>query len=329
MVANLLVRGKQVAVGRSYSEASLITSPIPNNQIMQKIQKFCREDIRDGVLTQEILIYLGILIRSEPHLFKGLLTLRVGYLILLITSQLAQELTVTQDEAYQHLMELAPFEVARRLHRVMADYAKMAQLLHQQESLLVKHNENEIDWDVQPTAQEENQVPEEGWWHYRQQLGSMNHVPKDFFKCVWRLMKHCKGVLIGDKLEPHNRLDSEFLLAQMTPGEKNFALRVEHLLNKISVPEYRQVNVETLMVLAQVCERNPNLQIEEYIVLDVLIGHAVRLAWLERYPGRTAFYDQDKAAAWCSFYNTSPQEYASFCVKAFRFLTQVRQASAV
>jgi phosphorylase kinase alpha/beta subunit len=88
------------------------------------------------------------------------------------------------------------------------------------------------------------------------------------------------------------------MLAQMTPGEKNFALRVEHLLNKISVPEYRQVNVETLMVLAQVCDseallrsadRNPNLQIEEYIVLDVLIGHAVRLAWLERYPGRTAF----------------------------------------
>jgi len=329
MVTSLLVRGKQVAVGRSYSEASLITSPIPNNQIMPKIEKFCREDIRDGVLTQEILIYLGILIRSEPHLFDGLLTLRVGYLILLITSQLAQELSVTQDEAYQHLMELAPFEVARRLHRVMADYAKMAQLLHQQESLLVKHTENEIDWDVQPTAQEENEVPEEGWWHYRQQLGSMNHVPKDFFKCVWRLMKHCKGVLIGDKLEPHNRLDSEFLLAQMTPGEKNFALRVEHLLNKISVPEYRQVNVEILMVLAQVCDRNPNLQIEEYIVLDVLTGHAVRLAWLERYPGRTASYDQDKAAAWRSFYNTSPSECASFCVKAFRFLTQVGQASAV
>ena len=329
MVTNLLVRGKQVAVGRSYSEASLITSPIPNNQIMPKIQKFCREDIRDGVLSQEILIYLGILIRSEPHLFKGLLTLRVGYLILLITSQLAQELSVTQDEAYQHLMEKPPSEVARRLHRVMADYAKMAQLLHQQESLLVKHNENEIDWDVQPTAQEENQLPEEGWLRYRQQLGSMNHVPKDFFKCVWQLMKHCKGVLIGDKLEPHNRLDSELLLAQMTPGEKNFALRVEHLLNKISVPEYRQVNVEILMVLAQVCERNPNLQIEEYIVLDVLIGHAVRLAWLERYPRRSAFYDQDKAAAWCSFYNTSPSECASFCVKAFRFLTQVRQASAV
>jgi phosphorylase kinase alpha/beta subunit len=115
----------------------------------------------------------------------------------------------------------------------------------------------------------------------------------------------------------------------MTPGEKNFALRVEHLLNKISAPEYRQVNVETLMVLDQVCDRNPDLQIEEYIVLDVLIGHAVRLAWLERYPERANHYDEDKAAAWRFFYNASPQDFINSIVKAFRFLTQVGQASAV
>ncbi len=325
MVTNLLVRGKQVAVGKSYSETSLITSPIPNNQIMQKINEFCREDIRDRVLTQEILIYLGILIRLEPQLFKGLLTLRVGYLILLITSEVARELGVTQDEAYQHLMELAPSEVQRRLHRVMAEYAGMAQLLASFESLQIKQNESEIDWVVQLAAQDEKEVPSGGWLRYRQQLGSMNHVKKDFFKCVWELMKHCKGVLIGDKLEPRNRLDSDLLLAQMTPGEKNFALRVEHLLNKITAPEYRQVNVETLVALAQMCDRNPNLQIEEYIVLDVLIGHAVRLAWLERFPERADRYDEDKAAAWRDFYNSSPKECASYIVKAFRFLTQIRQ----
>jgi phosphorylase kinase alpha/beta subunit len=321
-VTNLLVRGKQITVGKAYSEASLIINPIPNNQIMEKIHEFCREDIRDRVLTQEILIYLGMLIRLEPEIFKGLLTLRVGYLILLITSELARELGVTQDEAYQNLMELAPSEVERRLYRVMVEYAEIERLLRQQESLHVKHKESEIDWEVQSLAQNETELPPEGWLRYRQQLGSMNRVPKDFFKYVWQLLKHCKGVLIGDKLEPRNRLDSELLLAQMTAGEKNFALRVEHLLNKASAPEYRQVNVETLMALAQVCDRNPNLQIEEYIVLDVLIGHAVRLAWLESYPERGDRYDQDKALAWRSFYNTSPPECTSYIVKAFRFLTQ-------
>ena len=325
-VTTILVRQKQIAVGKSYSEASLITRPMSNNEIIEKISQFCGEDIRDRVLTQEILIYLSILIRSEPQLFDGLLTLRVGYLILLITSDLAQELDVIQDEAYEHLMQLSPFEVQMRLRQVLAGYAGMNQLLRQQESLHVKQKESEIDWVVLPEAQGE-MLPGEDWQQQRQRDGSMNRVPKDFFQYVWQLMQHCKGLVIGDKLERRNRLDSDVILAETTQGEKNFALQVEHLLNKIEAPEYRQVNIETLMELAAIADYNPSLQIAEYIVLDVLIGHAVRLAWLERFPERVDNYDEYKAAAWRSFYNTSPRECAGYVVKAFRFLTQFGQVS--
>lgn len=320
-VTTILVRQKQIAVGKSYSEASLITRPMSHNEITEKIDQFCGEDIRDRVLTQEILIYLGTLTRSEPQLFDGLLTLRVGYLILLITNEMARELGVTQDEAYEQLMQLSPFDVKMRLRQVLAGYAGMNQLLRQQESLHVKQQESDIDWVVLPETQDEKSLPVGGWQQQRQRDGSMNRVPKDFFKSVWRLMKHCKGLVIGDKLERRNRLDSDVILAEMTPGEKNFALRVEHLLNKIEAPEYRQVNIETLMELAAIADRNPSLQIEEYIVLDVLIGHAVRLAWLERFPERADRYDEFKAGAWRSFYNTSPRECATHIIKAFRFLT--------
>jgi phosphorylase kinase alpha/beta subunit len=112
------------------------------------------------------------------------------------------------------------------------------------------------------------------------------------------------------------------MLSEMTAGERNFALLVEHLLNKIEAPEYRQVNVEALMELAAIVANNPKLQIEEYIVLDVLIGHAVRLAWLENHPHRSNYYDEDKASAWPSFYNSSPQDCANYILKAFRFLTE-------
>lgn len=319
-VTKMLVRGKQVAVGRAYSEASLIVRPMSNNEIIEKINQFCREDIRDRVLTQEILIYCGLLIQAEPQLFNGLLTLRVGYLILLITSARARELGVTQDEAYENIMQLSPLEVRTRLRQVLVGYEGMNQLLRQQESLHVKQQERDIDW-VLPDAQDKDFMPTGGWQHQRQWDGSMNRVPKDFFQCVWRLLKHCKGVVIGDKLERRNRLDSDSLLSEMTPGEKNFALLVEHLLNKIEAPEYRQVNVETLMELAAIANHNPDFQIEEYIVLDVIIGHAVRLAWLERFPERADRYDEYKAAAWRAFYNTSPRECATYIVKAFRFLT--------
>ncbi|MBD2497436.1 glycoside hydrolase family 15 protein [Nostoc sp. FACHB-280] len=328
-VTSILIRGKQIAVGRAYSEASLINVPMPPNEIAEKINNFCREDIRDRVLTQEIILYLGTLIRSEPELFQGLLTLRVGYLILLITSELAQELRVTQDEAYEQLMEISPFEIKMRLRQVLTGYTGMSNLLRQQESLHVKQKESDIEWVVQPTITEEiEEVPAGGWRRFRQAEGALNRVPKNFFQQVWLLMQRCKGLVIGDKLERRNRLDSELMLSEMTAGEKNFALRVEHLLNKIEAPEYRQVNIEALMELGAIASKNPSLQIEEYIVLDVLIGHAVRLAWLDAHPERGDRYDEDKANAWRSFYNTSPQDCATYILKAFRFLTQFGEVNA-
>ncbi|RUR85974.1 glycoside hydrolase family 15 protein [Chlorogloeopsis fritschii PCC 9212] len=328
VVTSIVVRGKQIAVGKAYSEDSLITVPLSHSEIVEKINHFCREDIRDRVLTQEILIYLSTLIKSEPELFQGLLTLRVGYLILLITSELAQELKVTQDEAYETLMQLSPLEVKTRLRQVLAEYAGMSKLLRQQESLHVKQKESDIAWVLQPLVVEDIEMPLGGWRRFRQAEGATGRVPKEFFQQVWLLMHHCKGLVIGDKLERRNRLDSEVMISEMTAGEKNFALQVEHLLNKIEAPEYRQVNIETLMELAAIASNNPSLQIEEYIVLDVLIGHAVRLAWLDGHPQRGDRYDEDKASAWRSFYNTSPRECASYVVKAFRFLTEFEGTSA-
>jgi phosphorylase kinase alpha/beta subunit len=321
-VTSIVVRGKQIAVGRAYSEASLMVVPMSHHEIAEKINNFCREDIRDRVLTQEILIYLGILIKSEPELFQGLLTLRVGYLILLITSEIAQELHVTQDEAYDYLMQLSPFEVKIRLYKVLTGYSGVSGLLRQQESLHVKQKESDIAWVVLPAISEEITINSENWRRFRQAEGALNRVPKNFFKQVWLLMQHCKGLVIGDKLERRNRLDSEVMLSEMTSGERNFALLVEHLLNKIEAPEYRQVNVEALMELAAIVANNPSLQIEEYIVLDVLVGHAVRLAWLENHPHRSHHYDEDKGLAWPYFYNTSPQDCANYILKAFRFLIE-------
>jgi phosphorylase kinase alpha/beta subunit len=133
--------------------------------------------------------------------------------------------------------------------------------------------------------------------------------------------------VIGDKLDRRNRLDSELLLAETTPGEKNFALQVEHLLNKMQAPEYRQVNIEALMELATIVERNPALYIEEYIVLDVLIGHAVRLAWLDHANHQPRLYDQQKGMAWRSFYEMTPYDCAIYIAKALRFLMELAHDS--
>ncbi len=326
-VTDILVRQKQIAVGRAYSEDSLIMQPLPYVEVLEKIRHFCREDIRDRVLTQEILIYLSVLIKSEPDLFQGLLTLRVGYLILLITANLAQELALTQDEAYEHLMQLSPFEIKTCLRQILMGYADLNQALFKQESLRVKLPDRGIDWVVLLDEQTEVEPANQDWWRKRQLDGSLNRVPQDFYPSVWQLLHHCKGLVIGDKLERRNRLDSELIIMEMTAGEKNFALKIEHLLNKIQAPEYRQVNVEAMMELATIAKRNPDFKIEESIVLDVLIGHAVRLAWLDKFPDLCDRYDEHKGSAWRSFYESSPYDCASYIAKAMRFLTQLGQAT--
>ncbi|MEL6320208.1 MAG: hypothetical protein AAFQ57_06100, partial [Cyanobacteria bacterium J06626_14] len=226
------------------------------------------------------------------------------------------------DEAYEFLMQLSPFDIKSRLKQVLQAYAGLNQMLFKRESLVAR--QKNIQWAVLPDDIATDPPPG-GWWKQRQRDGSLNYVPPDFYGSVWTVLQHCRGIVIGDKLERRNRLNSRLLLSEMTPGEKNFALRVEHLLNKIQAPEYRQVNVEALLELAAIAEQNPDLIYEGNVVLDVLVGHAVRLAWLERYPDQ-ADYDNHKADAWAAFYGTSPQDCATYISKSLQFLTELGQA---
>lgn len=325
-VMEILVRQKQITVGKAFSQASLIDRPMSHLEIMHKIQDFCGEDIRDRSLTQEMLIYLSILLKTDPSVFRGFLTLRVSYLTLLITTELAQELHVTQDEAYEHLMQLSPFEIKTRLRQVLAGYEGHNKALMQQESLHIRQQQA-IQWVVLP---EESSIPTpESWRRQRQLDGSLNRVPEGFYPGVWQVLHHCRGLVIGDKLERRNRLDGEVIVSEMTPEEKNFALRVEHLLNKIQAPEYRQVNIEALMELAVLADENPDLQIEDYIVMDVLIGHAVRLGWLTHHPDHSDRYDEFKAEAWQAFYDSSPRTCAEYIAQALQFLTELGESNPV
>jgi phosphorylase kinase alpha/beta subunit len=325
-VTELLVRQKYVTVGKAYSDDSLIRDPMPHSDIMAKIVEFCGEDERDRALTQEILVYLSVLIKAEPELFDGLLTLRVGYLILLLTSEMAREHTIPRDEAYDRLTALSPYEVKMHLRKVLASYSGLNQTLFKQESLHIKATAP-ITWGVVPD-QVDTEPTVDDWWRKRQIDGELTRLPESFYRQMWDLLHHCQGVIIGDKLDRRNRIDSESVISEMTPGEANFARRLDHLLTKIHAPEYRHLTVEALQELAAIFKGNPDLTFDDYIALDVLTGHAVRLAWVDGHPDRQANYEAEKGAAWSSFYGRSPKECALYIAKALQFLVELAEAEA-
>ena len=67
-------------------------SPLPPDELATIIHEACGDDHSTAMLTQEILVYLALFIRTEPKLFNEMLRLRVGLIIQVMASELARTL---------------------------------------------------------------------------------------------------------------------------------------------------------------------------------------------------------------------------------------------
>jgi phosphorylase kinase alpha/beta subunit len=317
-LTDLLVRQKQVVVGRNYTRESLITEPAGSVAIGAMIRRFSGEDGRECMLQQELLLALDGLARLEPALLSGSLTLQLGQLLLLLTGELAAERDLTPDEAFEALCSQPPHAIRRRLRAVLADVDHARQALLRKEQL---HLSGRVRWDVPDPL--DDQPGGSGWMQHRQRLGALQRVPRDFYAGIWDLLHHCRGLVIGDKLERRNRLESAPLRSEKTPGERNFASLVEHLLSKIEAPEYRRLCIETLLTLVAFVGANPQVHFDDYLALDVVIGHAVRVGWRQTHPDQSVEdYPLHKAEAWDLFYRSSPATCRRWQMLALRDLAE-------
>jgi phosphorylase kinase alpha/beta subunit len=164
---------------------------------------------------------------------------------------------------------------------------------------------------------------ENGWLAWREMTGVITRLPENFYVRIWEVLHHCRGLVIGDQLDSRNRLDSALAQADMTPAEQSFALQVEDLLNKIHAPEYRQLTIEALLALSDIARANPDLKIDGYLVVDVVISTAVRLAWEQNYPsGEDSEYGERLADAWNMLYGSPPHRVANYIMAAVTFLLE-------
>lgn len=270
-VADLLVRQKQVTVGMPPTNEHTITAPLPESELRQLIHQAYGDDESTAMLTQELLVYLAMFIRTEPQLFLEMLRLRVGLIIQVMATELSRTLICSGEEASEHLLNLSPFEMKNLLHHIMSgkEFA-ISSVGHGNFSVIScksgrvsKKSQIAIDSSFGPTTVSgavgdtgslTSSIGEEdrqGQWLRRRRLdGALNRVPRDFYPRVWSVLERCQGLAIEGRLLPQN------LTQEMTSGELKFALAVETVLNAIPQPEYRQLVVEALMVLTIIAEYN-------------------------------------------------------------------------
>ncbi|XP_032511706.2 probable phosphorylase b kinase regulatory subunit alpha isoform X6 [Danaus plexippus] len=282
-VTDLLVRQKQITVGMPPNNEHTVTAPLPENELRHLIHLAYGDDESTAMLTQELLVYLAMFIRTEPQLFLEMLRLRVGLIIQVMATELSRTLSCTGEEASEHLLNLSPFEMKNLLHHILSGkefainsagrgnfsivsnksnrYTKKSQIILEGQGLQGTIDEG-------PSCEPDRQ----GQWLRRRRLdGALNRVPRDFYPRVWGVLEKCQGLAIqGKVLQPN-------LTQEMTPGELKFALAVETVLNSIPQPEYRQLIVEALMVVTLVVEYKAVAHLGGLITVEHLVHKANKI----------------------------------------------------
>jgi len=312
---DILTAQKRLAVGRAYSDDAIISEPISALEIMQKIDSYCGENAAEKSLTQEIILHLAHLLRAEGDLFSNMLTLRTWDSIQLLVGHISQERELSFGDAYKELLRYAPHGIYDTLRFIFKSYAQELIKLKELENIHISGVQNlEIKSLV---SQELPTVGVEDWALWREKVGRIGALSESFYEDVWHILQQCKGLVIGDKYSTQSRIGSELTL-ESTVGERSFELKIDTLLQSISIPAYKKLNIELIEALVQLFTLNTELYIKDDLILDVLIGHAVRISWVKRHDTRA--YDEHKGEAWSAFYKLSTQEVQEIFLETFSFL---------
>lgn len=314
---DILGRQHALTLGRAYSGRATLTRPADSSEILQTIRAY-NNDASEHIIIQELILYLGMLIKSNPELFTDMHTVRVGHILQLIIARHQRESGYNSpDQAFIEILSLSPYQLFGKLKETLEDYSNtedqldLAEMLHYDSDCceltrarFSKNMNPKIDGEI------------DGWYEWREQQGSVGRENNAFFASVWDTLHHCRGLMIGEKLDSKNRLDSENTLSQMTAGEQSFKLHVNHLLNKIQAPVYRQLTVEALKAIASIFRENSTLHIDDTLITDTIINHAVRNTWSQSHPESKENYEECVSLAWQAFYRLPPHKVANSILDA-------------
>ncbi|XP_007561810.1 phosphorylase b kinase regulatory subunit alpha, skeletal muscle isoform isoform X1 [Poecilia formosa] len=119
--SDLLAHQKHLTVGLPPEpREKTITAPIPPDQLAALIDEASDNNISVAILTQEIMVYLAMSIRTQPSLFSEMFRLRIGLIIQVMATELAQSLSCSGEEATESLMSLSPSELKNLLHHILS-----------------------------------------------------------------------------------------------------------------------------------------------------------------------------------------------------------------
>ena len=293
----LLVRQHAISLGNIYSRKATLTRPTDSFEILELIKTY-NEDASQIILIQELILYLGMFIKSNSELFADIYTIRVGHILqLIIINQQRKSNNASVEQAFYEILSLSPYELAQNLKTSLEGYHSL------QEMLNLSHTtqyQNYCDYQFKTVD----------WYDWREQQGSFGRENQAFFSGIWSILHHCQGLMIGSVTNNKNIIFSEQILSQMTAGEQSFKLYVSHLLNKIHSPVCRQMTVEAIEAIGLIFKTSKSAYRNHVISTDDIINQAID-SLLQQTPFNLETYNNYASSPQQIFYRLSRKQVAT------------------
>ncbi|XP_054025319.1 phosphorylase b kinase regulatory subunit alpha, skeletal muscle isoform isoform X2 [Dryobates pubescens] len=118
---DLLSHQKHLTVGLPPEpREKTISTPIPYEELVRLIDEASEKNLSVSILTQEIMVYLAMYMRTQPALFAEMFRIRIGLIIQVMATELAHSLHCSGREATENLMNLSPSDMKSLLYHILS-----------------------------------------------------------------------------------------------------------------------------------------------------------------------------------------------------------------
>ena len=203
-------------------------------------------NIIGAVMQQELILYCGKLIATQPDLFNGILVLRMSWFTQAIVMF---QSFVNPEEAAIPLENLPPSQLLSTLTQMLS------------ETVIENKNGSRIKNKSNLTQRQISSIN-----------GCLIRVPENFYPSVYNILKRCPGGLTFGK----KHLPQQSTL-KMEAYELSFFRTIESFLVQYVQSDTRFLIIRLLVILSTVLTRNPEITYRKELVVDNLIIESLRL----------------------------------------------------
>ncbi|XP_016400599.1 phosphorylase b kinase regulatory subunit alpha, skeletal muscle isoform [Sinocyclocheilus rhinocerous] len=119
--SDLLIHQKHLTVGLPPEpREKTISAPMPPDKLTRLIDEASENNLTIAILTQEIMVFLAMSIRTQPKIFSEMFRLRIGLILQVMVTELAQSLNCSGEEATESLMNMSPSEMKNLLVHILS-----------------------------------------------------------------------------------------------------------------------------------------------------------------------------------------------------------------